>query len=82
MSDLGQDMDIACAVGMATSVRAGAVGLDAEGFARMCAVIVTEAGLKRFRSELERRDALVPEAERAIQARLTALYVQIMARSK
>jgi hypothetical protein len=79
MSDLAKDMDVACAVGMAASVPVGGGVLDADAFARMCAVIVTEAALKRFRAELSLRDALTPEAARAIQARLTAIYVQAKA---
>jgi hypothetical protein len=80
-ADQRQQNDIACAVGMATSVPVGGGEIDGEGFAGMCAVIVTEAGLKRFRSELELRGALVPEAQRAIQARLTAIYVQARAKA-
>jgi hypothetical protein len=72
-------MDVACAVGMAASVPVGAVGFEPERFTLMCAQIQTEAALKRFRAELSLRDALTPEAQRAIQARLTAIYVQAKA---
>jgi hypothetical protein len=70
---------VACAVGMAANVPVGAVGFDPARFNLMCAEIQTEAALKRFRAELALRDALTPEAARAIQARLTAIYVQAKA---
>jgi hypothetical protein len=72
---------VTCAVCMAASVPVGAVEFDPARFAVMCAEIERVEALVKFRQELALRDALTAEAQRAIQARLTALYVQIQARA-
>lgn len=80
--DQRQEFDLACATGMAAGIPVGGGSLDSAAWARICANICTEEGIKLFRREVELRDALTPDAQRAIQARLTAIYVQVKAKGR